>query len=361
LKGFPRPYRFSYLAAFILLFCGCRAALIPFDEKVPAQALSYIGAPPVFDARVRFREIFCELLDENRQRRGLKIECDDYLWRLSDEPKAAETPKGLPGHDPKLSILIVPGAFSDCFEDIGKPYQEAAQRLREMGYQISNVDVSGLSSSSKNAEIIAAAVTEQELDPSQQMVLLGYSKGTTDIMHFLVTYPEPAHRVAAVLSVAGAVNGSPLADRFFEAEYDNWFGVLSLGACRPGDGGVLDSLSRVEQFQWLATHPLPEHVRYFSLGAFARYEDMQLHQRATYKLLEKIHPLNDGQLLFVDQLIPGSALLGYVNADHWTVAVPVEEVFSDRDPAKKAENRNLRDILFEALILFLAETLSLPL
>jgi hypothetical protein len=88
---------------------------------------------------------------------------------------------------------------------------------------------------------------------------------------------------------------------------------------------------------------------------------MQLHQRVTYKLLEKIHPLNDGQLLFVDQLIPGSALLGYVNADHWTVAVPVEEIFSDRDPVKKLEDRNLRDLLFEALILFLAETLSLPL
>jgi hypothetical protein len=74
--------------------------------------------------------------------------------------------------------------------------------------------------------------------------------------------------------------------------------------------------------------------------------------------LEKIHPLNDGQLLFVDQLIPGSALLGYINADHWTVAVPVEEVFSGRDPVKKLEDRNLRNLLFEALVLFLAESLN---
>ena len=361
MKGFPLPYRFSCLAAFVLFFCGCHAPLIPFDEKVPAQALSYIGAPPVFDARVRFREIFCELLDENRQRLGLKIECDEYLWRLSDEPKTAATYKGLPDHDPSLKILIVPGAFWDCFEDIGKPYQAGAHRLRQMGYQISNVDVSGLSSSPRNAEIIAGAVAEKNLGPLQRLVLFGYSKGTTDILHFLVSYPELAHRVAAVLSVAGAVNGSPLADRFFGAKYDNWFGRLSLGACRPGDGGVIDSLSRVEQFQWLATHPLPEHVRYFSLATFARYEDMQLHQRVTYKLLEKIHPLNDGQLLFVDQLIPGSALLGYVNADHWTVAVPVEEVFSGRDPVKKLEDRNLRNLLFEALVLFLAESLNSPL
>ena len=119
---------------------------------------------------------------------------------------------------------------------------------------------------------------------------------------------------------------------------------------------VLDSLNKMQQFRWLATHPLPEHVRYFYLATFARYEDVQLHQRITYKLLEKIDPLNDGQLVFTDQLIPGSALLGYVNADHWTVAVPVEEKFSDRDPALRAENRKLRGLLFEAMILFLAES-----
>ena len=60
----------------------------------------------------------------------------------------------------------------------------------------------------------------------------------------------------------------------------------------------------------------------------------------------EIDPLNDGQLLFIDQLIPGSALLGYVNADHWTVAIPVEEKFSGRDPALKDRNRKLRDASF---------------
>ena len=117
---------------------------------------------------------------------------------------------------------------------------------------------------------------------------------------------------------------------------------------------MLDSLSRTRQFQWLATH-LPEHVRYFSLAAFARYEDVQLHQRATYKLLEPIEPLNDGQ--FLDQLIPGSALLG-VNADHWTVPYRWKKEFSGRDPALMAENSKLRSLLFEAMILFLAESLN---
>jgi hypothetical protein len=36
----------------------------------------------------------------------------------------------------------------------------------------------------------------------------------------------------------------------------------------------------------------------------------------------------------------------------------VEEEFSGRDPALMAENSNLRELLFEAMILFLAESLN---
>jgi len=357
-ERYTKPYPISLSVALLALFCGCGPVLIPFDKNVPAQVLSYIDAPPVYDARMRFRGVFCELLNENRQQIDLKIECDDYLWRLNDEPQALATQNKLPDHDPGLNILIVPGAFYDCFKDIGYPYQEGAERLRKMGYPINVVNVSGLSSSPKNAQIIAETVAKQNLGPSQRLVLMGYSKGTTDILHFLVAYPELALRVRAVLSVAGAVNGSPLADRYAEAEYDNWITGLFPEKCPPGDGGVFDSLSRTRQFKWLATHPLPAHIRYFSLASFAQYKDIQLPLRPTCKLLETISPLNDGQLLAIDQIIPGSALLGYVNADHWTVAIPAEEKYSNRDPALRDRNRKLRGLLFEAMVLFLAESVN---
>ena len=44
-----------------------------------------------------------------------------------------------------------------------------------------------------------------------------------------------------------------------------------------------------------------------------------------YDLLKAIDPRNDGLLLFSDQVIPGSILLGYVNADHWEVVLPLED------------------------------------
>lgn len=351
-------YPFCCLAALAGFFCGCSPPLTPFDANVPAQVLTYVGAPPVKDARMRFREIFCELLENNRKRLGLDVGCDDYLWRLNDEPTVSGSPKGLPEHDPSICILMVPGAFSDCFADVGMPYQEPAERLRKMGYHIETVQVSSLSSSARNAGIIAAAVAAKKNDSSGPLVMLGYSKGTIDILHFLVAYPDLAMRVRAVLSVAGAVNGTPLADRYYKVRYDNWLAGLFPGSCSSGDGGVLDSLSRVNQFRWLVKHPLPGHVSYFSLAAFARYKDMQLFQQPTYKMLEKVEPLNDGQVLFLDQLIPGSSLLGYVNADHWTVAVPVEDTFSNRPPALRDRNRKLRGLLFESMVLFLSESLD---
>ncbi|MGD9309594.1 MAG: hypothetical protein PVG51_10675 [Desulfosarcina sp.] len=332
--------------------------MVPFDENVPAHALSYVGAPPVADARMRFRAIFCELMDRNRARLDVAFECNQYLWKLKDEPKNATDLLKLPEHDPDIVIMIVPGAFHDCIPELGIPYHQAVQNYRQLGHTVQTVKVSGLSSSPYNADIIAEAVARLNVEPSVKLVLMGYSKGTTDILHFLVAHPELAGRVSAVLSVVGAVNGSALADRYSEVDYDNWLVRLIPGKCQPGDSGALNSLSRTQQFKWLAKHPLPEHVHYFSLAAFTRYEDVQLHLRTTYKSLEKISPLNDGQLLMIDQLIPGSTLLGYINADHWTVAIPVEEKFSDWDPEIKKRNRVLRELLFEAMILYLSESLN---
>ena len=45
-----------------------------------------------------------------------------------------------------------------------------------------------------------------------RLVLVGYSKGISDILDAVVAYPEIRSRVAAVVSVAGAVGGSPLAN-----------------------------------------------------------------------------------------------------------------------------------------------------
>ena len=49
-------------------------------------------------------------------------------------------------------------------------------------------------------------------DGPPRVVLVGYSKGAPDILEAIVNYPEIRPRVAAVVSAAGAVGGSPLAN-----------------------------------------------------------------------------------------------------------------------------------------------------
>jgi len=350
---------FIFLSLFnIVSFSGCMTALLKFDVDTPAQTLTYAGAPPIYDQRPRFREIFCGLIDNNFETQRRQIKCEDYLWHLNDEKQGDKVNRPLPKHDLSLRIILVTGAFAECFPKMGKPYQDAAARLERLGYRIDTIVVSGRSSSGYNAAMIAKTIDGVEHEATERIILLGYSKGATDILHFLVDYPEHAKRVTAVLSVAGVINGTPLADKFADI-YENWFKNTPIKACEPGDGGVLKSLKRSVQFPWLAVNPLPQNVRYFSIAAFTHRENVQAGLLLTYDLLRNIDPRNDGQVIFYDQIIPGASLLGYINLDHWAIAVPVKEKTASSGWEAAATHPTVRAMLFEAIILFLAEKLAI--
>ena len=51
--------------------------------------------------------------------------------------------------------------------------------------------------------------------PPENVIVLAYSKGMTDLLEFLVAHPEWRARVRAVFSWAGVIGGSPLADNIF--------------------------------------------------------------------------------------------------------------------------------------------------
>jgi hypothetical protein len=71
--------------------------------------------------------------------------------------------------------------------------------------------------------------------------------------------------------------------------------------------------------------PLLQNVRYYSIVAFTKRESVQPGLLFTYDFLRNIDPRNDGQVIFYDQIIPGASPLGYINLDHWAIAVPVKE------------------------------------
>ena len=65
-----------------------------------------------------------------------------------------------------------------------------------------------------------------------------------------------------------------------------------------------------------------------------------------------------GQVIFYDQIIPGSTLLGYLNADHWAAAVPIaaEHPFIGRHFVD--QNDFPREAIAEALMRFVEEDLA---
>ncbi len=229
-------YLITSICLLVISACGQPASLLPYELDVPMQVLSVSGTPPVSDGRARFRELFCAELAVDSE--FADEDCNSYLHRLADEPVSpGKVPQ--PAHDLGLKMVVVPGLFSDCLEDFTRAFQTSGEALALAGVEMEYLRVSGRSGSEANAVTIAEYIGALELKPGQSLVLVGHSKGAVDILQFLVSYPDLARRVSAVLSVAGAINGSPRADDAYE-DYQNWLADVELDACPVGDALAMD-------------------------------------------------------------------------------------------------------------------------
>jgi len=336
------------------LLCGCSASpLLAFRQNTPAVVLYPISETSLRDGRADFRLVLCRLFEErNPYAQGWT--CERALYRLSNEP--TPTPASdLPASNGARTVVFVPGILGQCIEESVKPFQTAYPRLEALGYKVYYVSVSGRSSSTANARELRDKLAALRAERRQPLTLVTYSKGTADALEMLVAYPETAGWIEAMISVAGVVSGSPLADRFDDL-YERLAKRLPFPDCAPGDGGGVRSLTRETRLAWLASHRLPLSVRFYSLAAMAPAERISAPLRPFHYLLSDIDPNNDGQVLITDALIPGSTLLGYAAADHWAISMP----FLESKSALRAfvdKNDFPRDILIEALLRYVEEDL----
>lgn len=290
--------------------------------RAPSPHLAQ-GAPPgIVDDRAAFRALFCESLEDYPSITGPAVDCDFWLPRLDDEPAATEL-QGPTTYSP-MQVLLVSGAFSECFGQYAAPFRSAVGPLRDQGYRIDTIMVGGRSGAEHNGRQIADYLESWPVHQGMPLILIGYSKGTSDILQYLVDFPELAKQVVAVVSIAGSVGGSPLADDY-DGLYELLFSHLPSGHCPPGDGDVVHSLRTDVRDQWLNENELPPDVEYFSLAAFTSHERVARALVPAWEILLEYSRRNDGQLLVQDALIPGSTLLGYLNADHWAVALDIED------------------------------------
>jgi len=356
-RGHGPLFIFAVVTGVALSACAS-APLEPYTEDAPPLTLVPVAQAGVTDKRGRFREIFCTILEE----RGTSLpdyrDCSDALTRVGVEPNGSGEKVELGMAKRRLKAMVVPGVGWDCVSEWLDLKDTVPYYVHQFGYDEDLIRVDALSSTTTNAREIRDAIMAMDHDSAEpELVLIGYSKGAADILEAVVSYPEMRQRIAAVVSLAGAIGGSPLANDATQSQLEllrHWPGAQ----CTTGEGSAIESLRPQIRKTWLANHTLPRDFPYFSLVTYPNPERISSILKSSYKKLSQIDARNDGQLLSYDQIIPGSTLIGYVNADHWALVVPVARSHSMLGTTFVDHNDYPREALLEAVLRFVDEELE---
>ena len=350
--------RFALVPTFSLLLCSCASQLVPYTTDGPPLVMMPASQAGIVDGRGRFREIACAVLEESDHESPAYEPCEQALTRVGEEAGATGEPVELGPTDSDLVAAVVPGVGWECFRTWLDWEDRFREQTLESGYRSYIFEVDGLSGTWNNAGQIRDAIMDSSgrVGP-KQLVLMGYSKGAPDILEAIVAYPEIHPYVAAVVSVAGSVGGSPLAYDFEEAELDLLRHIPD-SSCSRGDGEGISSLHPAVRQAWLAANPLPPEIPYYSVVTYPMEGEVSSILGSSYRKLARIDPRNDSQVLVHDQVIPGSTLVAYLNADHWAVAVPVTESHPFIGKHFVDQNSYPRRAILEAVMRFVEEDLD---
>lgn len=339
----------TVLVAVLLLSACATTPVAPVSIDVPAG---------VSDGRGRFSEIFCAVLAERGEELPDYRPCDSALRKVVPQPQGTGRTVDLGPSRLKLQARLVPGIGYACIERWLQPPATPREHVARFGYDLQMVDVDALSGTARNASLVRDAIMAMpnEAGPPR-VVLIGYSKGAPDVLEAVVRYPELQQRVVAVVSVAGAAGGSPLANDAQQEQVDilrHW----PKAACDSGDGGAVASLRPEVRKAWLAENRLPPAIRFYSVVTLPDEAHVSNILKPTYRKLAKIDARNDSQVIYSDQVIPGSTLLGFLNADHWAVVVPIDRAHRVIGGTVASHNDYPREALLEALLRYVEEDLA---
>lgn len=325
----------------MLAVCGATACVparfLPYRPEQPLVIMLPATLAGVTDARSAFAALFAAEL-----RAAGGGAAAEWLHGIgtgfNDAHGAVELSARFAARANATSVLIAGGLFGDCLGAQAVPFGDgidypasrgpidAYRQYADLGLNsIRLVPLPGRASSESNGRLLAEAILAEAAVPGvQRIIVIGFSKGVPDALHALAALQKQGavpRKLAALVSIAGAVMGTPLAD-YYQPAFDAVSPWVTPFSCTPSQGGELASVTRRERIAWLAAHPPPAELAYYSIVAHAAAEDMAWPLRLTARQLAVIDPRNDGQLLAADAVLPRSTLLAEARADHWDIALP---------------------------------------
>ena len=148
---------------------------------------------------------------------------------LKDAPLSewqAELPPAQHDSIENTTLVLCGGLLTGLLHPNAHAFPVEAERLfQERGWRTVRADVHPMRSCAANEADIEAAFRGEGLDtlmqpiedpqPPDKVFLLGYSKGTPDILSFIVNNPDYHDRIKGVFTWAGAAGGSYTADGMY--------------------------------------------------------------------------------------------------------------------------------------------------
>ena len=332
------PFLLWPAIALTALLAACATPVATGDASLPVVATLPLHAAHIVDARPQFTAAFQRELDA-RPPASSPRPAAAYLHGPTADPSTRATAPPPATDLRRVSVLIVPGLFGDCFDDQAVPFGDGVVRPREEEYTqsyriyddlgmagIRTMRASGRASSAANAVVVARELlAEAARTDVDAIILFGYSKGAPDMLEALANLHKEGRlpaKLRAVVSVSGVVMGTLVADRY-DALYEKVGGVMKVVGCTESTGGEVESLMRPVRIRWLAEAVLPTTVRYYTVAAYAARDDIAPGLRRSYDVLNELDWRNDGQVLVSDAMLPNSTLLAVANSDHWNYVLPL--------------------------------------
>ena len=304
------------------------------------------------DLSAAFAKTFCELLADENPDGGKWGACSNYI---QSAPEAVAFCSWCPPIPTSYRVLVIPGVLSSCQANT-QAFAEGQAHLKEKhGMTVEFLQMPN-ATSSDNGQQIAAYLRDHMQNDKRKYIVVAYSKGAPDVQEALANDSQAQSAVAAFVTIAGAVGGSPIAQTMPEIA-QRYAGILKLGTCEGNVAEAFKSLRKDIRKQFNVDHPDPL-VPSFSLAAVSDSTTTSKMLLEAWKLLTAYDPRTDSQLLQEDALIPGGNFLGVLRADHLAAALNYESSSDDTIRAVADHNHYPRIALFEAAVRFAISQVS---